>query len=416
MPADVMLSFDPADGAPVARFWVAAMREPFVRPTPVLTPVRVAGGSSGKIAVVVRPDAARIPDADTAEAHALARGLAAEGFTAEVFAGGDGLDAFGPELVHLFGVRPGAAARAVADWTARHGVPLVVHAYLEAPSAGGYWGSTVTPYCFGYSGDERSVGTYLEMLARRAVEVDGIGAATPYAPGSAGLDDAERVLATADVVLVNSERERLLVDRLRPRRLTFVVAPLPVLGADAGPLATRIGTDPFVLVHAPVGPDANQLIVARAAATVGVPFVFAGSVADPIYAERLREFMPGNAVLIDEPDAVTTAALYRAATVVADAAWLPRGHSRLLTAAACGAAIVVSQMRWLDLGDVERWTVDPADAVSVARGIGEAWDAAVRRDPEKPSSIQATARFSSERLLTSCAAIVACYAKIVQTV
>jgi hypothetical protein len=144
--------------------------------------------------------------------------------------------------------------------------------------------------------------------------------------------------------------------------------------------------------------------------------VFAGVIADPIYAERLREFAPSNAVLIGEPDPGSMAALYRAASVVADAAWLTRGHSRLLSAAGGGAAIVSSRARWLELPDVTAWTVDPADVVSVARGIGEAWDAALQRDGERLTAIVATARFARERLATATAAIVAAYAKIVQTV
>ena len=47
-----------------------------------------------------------------------------------------------------------------------------MHAYYEAPVAGGYWGTLVTPYCFNYSADDRNVANYLQQLRRRAVEVD----------------------------------------------------------------------------------------------------------------------------------------------------------------------------------------------------------------------------------------------------
>jgi hypothetical protein len=167
-----------------------------------------------------------------------------------------------------------------------------------------------------------------------------------------------------------------------------------------------------VLVHAPVWPEANQLLLARAAMSVGVPMVLAGPVAEPAYAERLREFAPDQVVLLDEPSPAVVAALYRAASVVADAAWTARGHARLLTAAALGAAVVCSQNRWIDLPANGSWTVDPADAGSIARGIGEAWDAAVRSDPR----VAATAAFARERARSAAAAIVASYAKIVQAI
>jgi glycosyltransferase involved in cell wall biosynthesis len=411
VPADVMLDFAPA-GAAAATFSVQAAREPFARPAALGASPPVAAGSSGRIAIAVRPDAAEAPDADTDEAAGLAQALRAEGFTVEVVAGEDALAAFAPDLVHLYGVRPGGYARRIAEWAAEQRKPLAVHALYESPSTGGYWGAMVSPYCFSYSGDDRSVGTYVEMLARRAVEVDGIAAGTPYAPAIAGAADAERVLALADVVLVNSERERVVVDALRPRRPTYVVPPVPPGTGAQEPVGARVGTDPFVLVHAPIWPEANQLVLARAALDIGAPLVFAGPVADPVYAERLREFAPDNVLLIDEPGPYAAAALYRAAAVVADAAWMTRGHGRLLAAAACGAAVVSSQARWLELPESDHWRVDPADFRSIGRGIGEAWDAAIRSDPR----IRSAAVFARERLASGAAAIVATYAKIVQAI
>jgi hypothetical protein len=313
-------------------------------------------------------------------------------------------------LVHLFGARPGAHARRVADWAGAARKPFVIQALHEAPAAGGYWGAMVTPYCFGYSADERSVGTYLDLLARGAVEVDGVNPTTPFAPVPAGLPEAERVLALADVVLVNSARERELVAGLRTRRPTYVVPPLPLALAAPAPVGAHVGSEPFILVHAPVGPEANQLMLARAAGEVGVPMVIAGAVADPAYAERLREFAPQTVLLLGEPSPGLVAGLYRCAAVVADAAWTTRGHGRLMTAAAMGAALVCSQRRWLDLPEHGRWTVDPADVRSIARGLGSAWDAAARADVDVRTIADAT----REHVQTAVAAIIAAYAKIVQ--
>lgn len=411
-PADVMISVDPGDGRAAGGFSVRGAPEPFARPVAAIETKQVAGGSAGRIALVVRPGADDEPDSDTAEAAALAEALRREGFTVAVVSGMDALVEFGPELVHLFGVVPGSYARRVAEWASESRRPLVVHAYYESPAAGGYWGAMATPYCFGYSGDDRSVSTYLDLLARRAVEVDGVTSTTPFSPATAGRADAERVLKLADVVLVNSAAEFAVVDALRPRRPTFVVAPLPVVTGGSHPVGALTGSEPFVLVHAPIGPDENQLMVARVAGEMGTRIVFAGPVADPQYAERLHEFLPPRGILLAEPSPDVAATLYRTAAVIADAAWVARGHGRLLTAAALGAAVVCSQMRWLDLPDGDRWTIDPADKASVARGLGEAWEASVRGD----ARIDRAAVFARERLGTAATAILACYAKIARAI
>jgi hypothetical protein len=412
LPADVMLAFNVGDGTSAADFSVGGTTEPFERPVADVDLGPPVGRSAGRIAIAVRPDAANAPDSDTDEAAALAQALRREGFAVEIVSSVAGLASFGPELVHLFGVRPGGYARRVAQWASDAHRPLVVHAFHESPQAGGYWGAMTAPYCFGYSADDRSVSAYLEMLARRAVEVDGIGATVPYAPAIAGLTDSERVLALADVVLVNSAAELAVVEAVRSRRPTFIVPPLPVAFGAPVPVGAFTGTDPFMLVHAPVWPEANQLMLARAAGEAGLPLVFAGPIADPVYAERLREFAPARATLIGEPAADMLASLYRTASVVADAAWTTRGHGRLLTAAALGAAVVCSNARWLDLPAGQVWTVDPADKASVMRGVGSAWEASVRSDP----AIASAGEFARERLRSAAAAIIACYAKIVQAV
>jgi hypothetical protein len=410
LPGDLLISFDPADGPAVARFAVHTEREPFRRPAvPLVAPAN--GGSAGRITLVVRPDAALVPDSDTDEATALAAYLEGEGFAVTLAASIDALAASRPDLVHLFGVRPGGFALAVATWAGDRRIPLAVHAYSEEPACGGYWGTVVAPYCFGYSADDRSVSSYLDMLGRRAVEVDGITAGIVYAPPSVDLENGHRVLRAADIVFVHSERERAAVERLRPAASTLVVPPLPVGFAEEEPIGALTGHEPFMLVHAPIGPMHNQLLLARTAAEVGLPLVLAGPVEDPAYVERVREFAAG-ARLIGEPSPGQLGVLYRSAAIVADAAWVARGHSRLASAAAAGAAVVVSANRWLDLPLPDRWRVDPADRLSVSRGIGEALDAATRSS----DSIAAVCAAARERLALGGMTTVAGYAKIASPV
>jgi hypothetical protein len=144
---------------------------------------------------------------------------------------------------------------------------------------------------------------------------------------------------------------------------------------------------------------------------MGVPLVLAGPVEDPLYAERVREFAADTRI-IPEPSPAGAAALYHSAAVVADAAWVTRGHGRVVQAAAAGAAVVVSANRWVDLPVPARRRVDPADVISVARGIGEALDAAARNG----SDIAECAAVARERLGIAGMAILAGYAKIASRV
>ena len=410
LPGDLLLSFDAADGPVASHFAVTTEREPFYR-TPRAIEMPVVGGSAGRIALVVRPDALAVPDSDTDEAAALSATLEREGFTPMTVASVDALAETSPDLVHLFGVAPGAFALRVGTWAAEHHVPLAVHAYREGPDRGGYWGSLVAPYCFGYSADDRSVRSYLDMLARRGVEVDGVTSAMTFAPPETGWADGDRVLRSADVVFVHSAREREAMERVRPSGVTLVVPPLPAVLEPHEAVGALVGHEPFVLVHAPIGPAQNQLVLARACAEVGVPVVLAGNVEDTAYAERLREFAAG-ARVFSEPTRGVVNALYGTAAVVADAAWIPRGHGRLMTASAAGAAVVVSTARWLDLFLQGRWCVDPANVVSVARGIGEALDAAARND----AVVGVAASAAREQFADAAAAVLAGYAKIASRV
>ena len=415
LPADLMIAFDEPDAPVAASFGVTVHREMFARRVTAVEPVPAVGGSSGRVAIVTRADAREIPDADLDEAVALAAALVAEGFDARIVAGVDALDAFRPDLVHLFGVLPGGFAAEIADWATERAVPLAVHAYYDDPAQGGYWGANVVPYCFAFSADDRRVTDHLGMLARRLIEVDGVAATMRYAPPRAGLAEAERVLRTADIVFVNSVSERDIVQPLRPDRPTVVVPPLALRVAAASSrsqIAARVGLDPFVLVHAPIGPEANQLAFVRAIASVGVPAVLAGRAADPIYLERLRESAPATVRFVGEPSAAEAAELLGAAAVVADTSWIRRGQARLATALACGSAVVMSGGDAVDLSVDPRFCVDPADVASIARGVGDAWDVARRATGELRSRAEATRSWIAGAHL----AVVACYAKIGQPV
>ncbi len=406
LPLDVGFVFDPAEG-PVRR-WFAVERapEPAPRAVPDLS-YRPAGGSAGRIAVILgRSDALRHPSADTDEARALVAALGAEGFDAMLAESPDELD--GADLVHLVGTRDGRRARLIVDAARRRGVPAAVHAHDEDAAHGGWWGAEVTRYCFEYGADEHDVAAYLALLAKRAVSVGGARADAPFAPPDAAVDDAAAALRDAAVVFAATQDEADAIRRRTGRRAAIVVAPPVASTLAAQPVGHLTGADGFVLLHAPLGPVANALLVARCAATAGIPLVVAGPVTDASYLERVREFGgPGLVVLAGEPSPGIAAGLRAAAAVAIDASWVGDGGSRLAAAALAGTRLAFADRRRFDAAGVEARRFDPADAGALTRALGEAWDEALRA-PCRPAPETVAALAPS----TAVRAIVRGYASI----
>ncbi len=375
---DVGISFDPAEG-PVRRWFVVERApEPAARHRLAEEAYAAAGGSGGRVAVVLgRADALVRPGADTDEARALVAALSAEGFDALLAEAPD--EARGADLVHLIGTRDGRRARTVVDAARRAGVPVAVHAHDDDAAAGGWWGAEVSRYCFEYGADERDVATYLGMLAKRAVSVGPARADAPFAPPEAGSDDAAAALRDASIVFAASEEEAETIRRRSGRSAGVLVVPPLAPAASSVPIGWLVGADPFALVEAPIGPLGNQLLVARCAADAGIPLVVTGPVADASYLERVREFGgPGLILLAGPAFAAAGPALRAAAAVVVDAAWVGEGGSRLAAAARLGTRMVLADHRPFAAPGVRVRRFDPADAGALTRALGEAWDEAVR--------------------------------------
>lgn len=384
LPLDVDIAFDAAEGPAVRWFAIERAREPELR-TPPHTPLAPVGGSAGRIAIVLaRPDATVRPGADSDEAEALAAALRAEGFDAAVV---DEDALAGADLVHLIGTRDGRRARRVVEAARGRGVPVAVHAHAEAPERGGWWGAEVTRFCFEYADDERDLARYLQLLAQRALTVGAIGPHDVYAPPEAAPSDAAAALCAAEMVYVASDAEGEAVRALGRRGPIHVVAPLVPAAEAPAAAGALVGPDPFVLVHAPIAPDRNQLAVARACAQADVPLVCAGPVADAVYLERVREFGGAGLVLLPEPAPALAHTLRAAAAVVVDAAWVGDGSARLAAAARAGAQLVIADRRPFAAPGASIRRVDPADLDALTRAIGEAWDAALRASRAAPPPI-----------------------------
>ncbi|HEY4440322.1 MAG TPA: hypothetical protein VGN14_07675, partial [Candidatus Elarobacter sp.] len=376
LPYDVALTFDPAEGSVRRRFTISGAPEPALG-TPPAEAFAAVGGSEGRIAVVVgRPNARDRRAADTDEAEALVAALGGEGFTAAL-AEPDGVA--GADLVHLIGTRDGRRARAVVDLARRSGIPVAVHAYEERAEHGGWWGATVARYCFEYGSDEGELATFLGMLVARQVTAGPVRADAPYAPPDAALDDAAAALRDADVVFAATEGEADAIRTRSGRRGPVTVVPPLAPGVAAAPVGALVGAEPFALVHGPIGPVYNQLLVARAAALAGIPLVVCGPVDDASYLERIREFGGRRLiVLAGEPEAGVAAGLRAAATVVVDAAWVGDGGARLAAAAIGGAQLAVGSRRPFPAVAPDEHRFDEGDITGLTRALGQAWDAALR--------------------------------------
>jgi hypothetical protein len=375
IPLDLSIGFDPREGPVVRSFHVERVPEPSPR-APAIAASAPVGGSAGRIAILVgRHDAATHPAADTDEAFALAAALRAEGFDAAVVADPEAVS--GADLAHLIGTREGKLARRIVECGRAAGIPVAVHAHFEDARAGGWWGAAATRFCFEYGNDERDVARYTMLLARRAVTLGSISAATPYAPPDAAPEDAAAALREAAIVFAASEEEADGIRQLGRSGPLAVVPPLAAPPAAAAAIGHLTGPDPFVLVHAPIGPEHNQIMVARACMETGIPLICAGPVADASYLERVREVGGADLVLLAEPTAEEAAALRAAAAVVVDAAWVGNGGSRLASGALAGARLAIADRRRVTLAGAARF--DPADLAGMRRAIGESWDAALRR-------------------------------------
>ena len=375
VPLEILYSFDPQDGPQAGEFAVRAphTREP--RTPRGGTPPPPSGGSTGRILIALPPRFDRIPDADSDSALELARRLREEGFEVEVAVSPRGLDLERFDVVHIFsagyvddGLSMAAAARSAS-------VPVVITANLEDIADRAWWGANVTPVCFKNVADEQGLQNYLELLANRRLSTPEFTPDERQAPAPDFEAKVAALLEQAGCVIVSGDQERtLLAERFGRRKNVVAVAPYLNTSTPASPIEAVAGYDDFVLVHAPLEPRSNQLIVARAAQRAGLPLVLAGPVADADYLERVREFSGPRVILIPDPRADELAALYRRARIFADVSWIGVGLWRLAQAAACGCALVVSRHSYAPaLWGQGLWVADPASEASVAVALGDAW-------------------------------------------
>ncbi len=393
IPFDLAFSFSHARGEAGATLAVESATtpaEPFV-----LVP-NGRGASNGRVSLVVRPDALRVPDGDTDEARALEALLRAEGFEVEVVAKPDLSHC---DLVHVIGLHDPAAALEAVEAARAAGVATVVSPQLVDLERESYWGSKVSDACFVLRPDEANVTMLLELLAKRRL-ADNV--ATPASgPPAEYTQSVRRALSCADGVLVACAGEEHLVrERFGyagplERSAPFVVADRPRATAHL------TGGQLFALILGPLEARTNALVALRAAELVGIPLVVAGPVKDPQYAALLHEFAGANGIIVEEPGPEEVAGLLATAQVFVDCAWISFGISRLVRAALAGAAVVASARGWApELFAPAVESTDPASVDALVAALQTAWR---RERASNPLHGRATAfadqRGSLEKLL-----------------
>jgi hypothetical protein len=416
VPLDVLFDFTAEVRRGEPRFSVAvrAARTLAEALVPQSAPV---GGSSGRILFALRRGARRFGGADADCAESIAAAMRDEGFTVAVVDDPQEAVAFAPDLVHAFGVADAAATLAYRRAAAALGVPFALHPLFDCAALGGYWGAAVTPYAYRFMHDEASVLQLLALLRARRLGLNDIVADTPFHPTNPRWErDAREAIASADAVYVAGAGELEAVRGFASRLDGEVVSVSPPVAPAVAPapIDALVGGEPFVLLHAPIESTQNQIQAVRAAQLAQLPLVVAGPVTDADYAALVRAFAGDRTIVLGEPDAATLEGLYRGAEVFIDVAWVGCGLTRCARAVSRGAALAVSaRMPAADLGLGDfACAVDPGDAESIARGLGDVW---YRRHEEPRRFAEARRAFvASAGVREVTQTIVAGYAKALE--
>jgi hypothetical protein len=375
IPVDSLFDFSGAIRRGEARFSVLIRKERQLR-EPIVPDRSAIGGSTGRIVFGLRGRALQYGGADVDLAQMIAEAMRDEGFTVDIVDDPQRAAALRPDLIHAFGLADSQAALAYARAAKSLEIPFALHALYDAAALGGYWGATVTPYCFRFMQDETTVASLSALMRDRRLAVNQVVADAVFHPTQpAWKNDIASTLEIADAVFVTGAKEE---DALRQisDAANFITLPVPIArGCEPAPITALVGMQPYALMHAPVESTQNQLQAVRAVEMADIPLVIAGPVTDADYASLVRSFAGERVIMIDEPDPATLEGLYRGADVYLDVAWVGCGLARAARALSRGAAPVVSArmpLQDLNLGEFAA-SVEPGDAHSIARGLGDTW-------------------------------------------
>jgi len=366
IPTDVMLSFDLQDG-PLAREFAVREERVEVRRSCFAEPA-AAGQSGGAIALVVRDDALRFPDADLDAARALEKRLRAEGFDANVCTAVQ-VDVGRTAVIHVFDVRHGAALVELVRDAELARVPIVVTPYADDrrnETISGCSGSLLIPRT---ASERVKFEDFLDAFARRKIA---------NLTEGAWYDEASAVLmarAGAAIVASNAEAEFLRERFGYTGTCVPVAATVPIAAAEEA-IGSLVGPDEFILIHAPIEPRANQVFAALAAQQLDLPLILLGPVGEIEFYRYVNEVCGPRTIALRD-DTLTPgeiAGIYGRARVFADLSWSSRGLHRLARAASTGAAVVAPASGYAaDLFGELVAPVDQATFESIVAAFSVAW-------------------------------------------
>ena len=378
LPPAITVSFDPDDGPTATTLGVAIFGEQVAARPSVLHEPAPQGGSSGRIAMLVREDALANPDADTAAMRVLARRLEREGFEVGIFPVGARADLSTYDLVHAWGSEVAAAALALLQ--PLPAMPLVASLSVDDPRGESFSGPKATKAVYGNVNDAAMFDIYFAALGARALSIENAAPEREFDPRPAAEAAVRALLGRCDVTLLSCPAEEaLLRSRYGWSGSTIAVPALAEGSPTCEDAAVLAGEGEFVLCELPVEARSNQIALALAAKKRGLPIVFTGPVLDHQWFQNLMESLGAGAIWIPQRhlNLANRAWLRARARVIADCSWAGRGaHAVAAAAATCAFPLLSASEYGSELFGPLAEVVDPGEHAAIEEGLLRAWERA----------------------------------------
>ncbi len=378
LPPAITVSFDPDDGPTASTLGISIVGDAVSARPSVLHEPAPQGGSSGRIAMLVREDALTNPDADTAAMRVLARRLEREGFEVGIFPVGARADIAPYDLVHAWGSEVAAAALVLLQ--ALPAMPLVASLAIDDPRGESFSGPKAAKAVYGNVNDAAMFDLYFAALGARALSIENAAPEREFDPRPATEAAVRALLERCDVALLSCPaEEQLLRSRFGWAGSTIAVPALAEGAPRCEDAEVLAGGEEFVLCDLPVEGRSNQIALALAAKKRGIPVLFTGPVLDHQWFQSLIEALGVGSLWIPQRhlNLANHAWLRARARVVADCSWAGRGAHNVVAAAATGAFPLLSSSGYgRELFGTLAEVVDPGDHGAIEEGLVRAWERA----------------------------------------
>jgi len=378
LPPAITVSFDPDDGPTASTLGISLDASSVEARPSVITEPAAQGGSSGRIAMLVREDALANPDADTMAMHVLARRLEREGFEVGVFPVGARADLSSYDLVHAWGSEVAPAALALLQ--SLPAMPLVASLCVDDPRGESFSGPKAVKAVYGNVNDAAMFDLYFAALGARALSIENAAPEREFDPRPAAEAAVKAMLARCDVTILSGPAEEALLRSRFGWSGSAIAVPGLVEGSPRCEEARALAGDgEFILCELPVEARSNQIALALAAKKHALPIVFTGPVIDHTWFQGLMESMGVHAMWIPQRhlNLGNRAWLRARARVVADCAWTGRGIHSVAAAAATGAFPLLAASGYgRELFGSLAELVDPGEHAAIEKGLVRAWERA----------------------------------------